>query len=276
MTRMRDEAAEASRTAFNAAADHYDDEPLSFHVRFGRRSVEHAELRPGDHVLDVACGSGSSVVPAAQDVGPSGRVVGVDVSDGLLALSRSKVERAGLDNVELRIGDMRELDLPARSFDAVLLVFGLFMVPDMAALVRDLWELVKPGGRLVITVWARGLLEPAYSAFFDAVGTQAPDLVPQDPGWLHVADPTALRATLREGGVPDDAIEIISEPAVHELGDAEEFWTIALGSGMRGTLERLPDAARAPVRRHVLEFIEANGITQLPVDVHYARATRLV
>ena len=52
--------------------------------------------------------------------------VGVDVSDGLLALCRAKVEHAGFDNVELRVGDMRELDLPAQSFDAVLLVFGLW------------------------------------------------------------------------------------------------------------------------------------------------------
>jgi ubiquinone/menaquinone biosynthesis C-methylase UbiE len=273
---MRDEAAEASRAAFNAAADHYDDEPLSFHVRFGRLSVEHARLQRGDDVLDVGCGSGSSVLPAAQQVGPTGRVVGIDVSDGLLALCRTKVDRAGLDNVELRVGDMRELNLPARSFDAVLLVFGLFMVPDMQGLVRDLWELVRPGGRLVITVWARGLLEPAYSAFFDAVGARTPDLVPQDPGWLQVADPADLRATLKRGGVPDEAIEIISERAVHELGDADEFWTIVLGSGMRGTLDRLPASDGEPVRRQVLEFIHVNGITRLPVDVHFARVTRPV
>jgi len=273
---VRDEAAKQSRAVFDAAADHYDDEPLSFHVRFGRRSVDRAQLRRGDRVLDVGCGSGSSVLPAAQDVGPSGRVVGVDVSDGLLALCRAKVEHAGFDNVELRIRDMRELDLPARSFDAVLLVFGLFMVPDMPALVRDLWELVKPGGRLVMTVWARGLLEPAYSAFFDAVGARAPDLVPQDPGWLHVADPADLRSAVVAGGVPDDAIEIVSEPAVHELRSAEEFWTIVMGSGMRGTLDRLPTTDREPVRRQVLDIIEANGITKLPVDVLYARATRSV
>ena len=271
---MRDEAAEASRTAFNAAADHYDDEPLSFHVHFGRRSVDHALLRPGDRVLDVACGSGSSVLPAAEQVGPSGHVLGVDVSDGLLALCRAKAERAGLDNIELRVGDMRELDLPPRSFDAVLLVFGLFMVPDMQGLIGDLWELVKPGGRLVVTVWARGLLEPAYSAFFDAVGSRHPDLVPQNPGWLEVADPADLRSVLVGGGVPDAAIDVIGEPRMHELGHAEEFWTIVEGSGMRATLDRLPHGAREPVRRQVLDVIEANDITQLPVDVLYGRATK--
>jgi SAM-dependent methyltransferase len=268
--------AERSRATFNAAADHYDDQQLSFHVRFGRRSVEHAQLRRGDHVLDVACGSGSSLLPAAEQVGPDGRVLGVDVSDRLLALARAKAERAGLDNVELRVGDMRELDLRARSFDAVLLVFGVFMVPDMRGLIRSLWELVKPAGRLVITVWARGLLEPAYSAFFDAVGAQQPDLVPLDPGWLHVADPSDLRAALTGGGVPDETIEIISEPGMHDLGDAEEFWTIVQGSGMRGTLDRLPAGARELVHRQVVDVIKTKGITQLPVDVHYGRATKPV
>ncbi len=107
-----------------------------------------------------------------------GRVLGVDVSERLLALARAKAEQAGLDNVEFRLGDMRDLELPAASFDAVLLVFGVFFVPDMEALTRELWSLVKPGGRLVITVWARGLMEPAYSTFFEAVGAERPDLVP--------------------------------------------------------------------------------------------------
>ena len=148
------------------------------------------------------------------------------------------------------------------------------MVPDMQGLVRDLWELVRPNGRLVITVWARGLLEPAYSAFFDAVGAQHSDLVPQNPGWLQVADPADLRATLEGGGVPDDRIEIISELGTHELRNAEEFWTIVMGSGMRGTLDRLPTDARDRVHGQLLEVIEANGITRLPIDVHYGRATR--
>src|SRR4029453_1397591 len=111
---------------YDAAADHYDDDPLAYLARFGRRSVEHARLRPGDRVLDVACGSGASALPAAEQVGPSGRVLGVDVSERLLALARAKAEQAGLDNVEFRLGDMRDLELPAASFDAVLLVFGVF------------------------------------------------------------------------------------------------------------------------------------------------------
>jgi SAM-dependent methyltransferase len=271
---VRDDAAKQSRAVFDAAAEHFDDEELSYLVRLGRRSAEQARLRPGDHVLDVACGSGSSALPAAEQVGPNGRVLGIDVSERLLALARAKTERAGLDNVEFRLGDMRDLELPAASFDAVLLVFGLFFVPDMEALTRELWSLVKPGGRLVITVWARGLMEPAYSAFFEAVGGERRDFVPPEPRWLRVADPADLRATLVDGGIPDEAIEIVGERGMHELPHPDEFWTIVLGSGMRGSLDPLPPDARERVRHRVLEFIEAKGITQLPVDAYCGRATK--
>jgi SAM-dependent methyltransferase len=271
---VRDEAAKQSRAVFDAAAGHYDDEPLAYLARFRRRSVEHARVGPGDRVLDVACGSGASALPAAEQVGPNGRVLGVDVSERLLALARAKAEQAGLDNVEFRLGDMRDLELPAASFDVVLLVFGVFFVPDMEALTRDLWSLVKPGGRLVITVWARGLMEPAYSTFFEAVGAEQRDLVPPEPRWMRVADPADLRATLVGGGVPDEALEIIGERGMHELPHPDEFWTIVLGSGMRGSLDSLPPDARERVRHRVLEFIEAKGITQLPIDAYYGRATK--
>jgi SAM-dependent methyltransferase len=271
---MRDEAAKQSRAVFDATADHYDDEEISYLVRFGRRSAEHARLRPGDQVLDVACGSGNSALPAAELVGPGGRVLGVDVSDRLLALARAKAEQAGLDNAKFRLGDMRDLELPAASFDAVLLVFGVFFVPDMEALTRELWSLVKPGGRLVVTVWARGLMEPAYSTFFEAVGVEQRDLVPPEPRWMRVADPADLRAALVGGGVPDDALEIVGERGMHELRHPDEFWTIVLGSGMRGSLDPLPPDARERVRHRVLEFIEAKGITQLPIDAYYGRATK--
>jgi ubiquinone/menaquinone biosynthesis C-methylase UbiE len=271
---VRDETAKQSRAVFDAAAEHFDDEELSYLVLLGRRSAEHARLRPGEHVLDVACGSGSSALPAAEQVGPNGRVLGVDVSERLLALARAKAERARLDNVEFRLGDMRDLELPAASFDAVLLVFGVFFVPDMEALTRELWSLVKPGGRLVITVWARGLMEPAYSAFFEAVGAEQRDFVPPEPRWLRVADPAEFRAVLLGGGIPDEAIEIVGERGMHELPHPDEFWTIVLGSGMRGSLDPLPPDARERVRHRVLEFIEAKGIRRLPIDAYYGRATK--
>ena len=76
------------------------------------------------------------------------------------------------------------------------------------------------------------------------------------------------------GGIPDEALEIVGERGMHELPHPDEFWTIVLGSGMRGSLDPLPPDARERVRHRLLEFIEARGIQQLPVDAYYGRATK--
>jgi ubiquinone/menaquinone biosynthesis C-methylase UbiE len=75
---------------YNAAADHFDDGPLAFWDRYGRRTIERLALAVGASVLDVGCGSGASAIPAAATVGPQGRVLGVDLAERLLALARMK------------------------------------------------------------------------------------------------------------------------------------------------------------------------------------------
>src|SRR5258707_7530195 len=110
---------------YNAAADSYDNPANSFWERFGRRTVERLHLAPGARVLDVCCGSGASALPAAEIVGPSGRVMGVDLAARLLDNARAKAKGRGLANVEFRSGDMLDLQIPER-FDAVVCVFGIF------------------------------------------------------------------------------------------------------------------------------------------------------
>ena len=98
---LRQAKAKAAAT-YDAAVDHFDDEPLTFWDRIGRRTVERLALSLSAQVLDVGCGTGASALPAAQAVGPSGRVVGVDLSARL----PRQGGRARLTDVEFRIGDM--------------------------------------------------------------------------------------------------------------------------------------------------------------------------
>jgi SAM-dependent methyltransferase len=65
--------------------------------------------------------------------------------------------------------------LRSEPFDIVICVFGIFFLPDMAAAVAELWRLVRPGGALAVTVWGPRFLEPATTAFWDAVGAERPD-----------------------------------------------------------------------------------------------------
>jgi ubiquinone/menaquinone biosynthesis C-methylase UbiE len=82
-------------SAYNAAADHFDDEPPGFWARIGRRTIERLELPSGACVLDVGCGTGASALPAAEKVGPQGKVSGVDLAERLLEIGRQKAKRYG-------------------------------------------------------------------------------------------------------------------------------------------------------------------------------------
>ncbi|MDS3860571.1 class I SAM-dependent methyltransferase [Thermosynechococcaceae cyanobacterium BACA0444] len=120
-------------TMFNSAADYFDAPALSFWHCYGQKTIDYLAPRPGDRVLHVCCGSGASAISVPRAVGASGRVLGVDLAEALLELARQKAEYQGLANIEFRAGDFENLGLPDTSFDRVICVFGIFFVPDMAA-----------------------------------------------------------------------------------------------------------------------------------------------
>jgi ubiquinone/menaquinone biosynthesis C-methylase UbiE len=102
------------------------------------------------NVLDVCCGMGSSALPAAKRVGPSGHVVAVDLAQNLLNKGAKRAAARGMTNIEFRRADLENLPFEDRSFDAVVCVFGIFFVPDLQASVRGLWRLVRPARILCI------------------------------------------------------------------------------------------------------------------------------
>src|SRR5262245_60456032 len=108
MTTPHDARTRAAAT-YNAAADSYDLAANAFWERYGRKTIERLALPSGARVLDACCGSGASAIPAAQVVGASGSVLGVDLAGDLLALARAKAAAAGLTNLEFRTGDVLEL-----------------------------------------------------------------------------------------------------------------------------------------------------------------------
>jgi ubiquinone/menaquinone biosynthesis C-methylase UbiE len=266
-----DELRNKALATYNAAADRYDDSDNTFWELFGRQTIARLDLRSGMHVLDVCAGSGASAIPAAEAVGPTGRVVALDISSGLLTHLTRKAEARGLRQVEARVQDLLELD-SGETFDAVVCVFGIFFLADMVAGVRRLWHCVRPGGRLAITTWGPHAFEPANTAFWTAVRRERPDLYREFAPWDIITEPEALRALLLDGGVP--AAEIEAEEATHPLASPDAWWSLVMGSGYRGTIDRLTDDARARVREDNLRYLASAGITAIEANVIYAIARK--
>ena len=257
---------------YNTAADCFDARPLAFWERYGRSTIERLELAHGAAVLDVCCGTGASALPAAQAVGPDGRVIAVDLAEELLKLGRAKAAAARLRSVEFRRGDMTALGFPDGFFDAVVCVFGIFFVPDMQAQVAELWRMVRPGGRLAITTWGPGIFAPAYELWLDAVRRVRPDLYSAFNPWDRITTPQAVRKLFADGGVAE--VEVIPEEGVQPLAGPDDFWTIALGSGLRWTIEQMGAEVASNVRQEIMSALAARRVDRVATNVIYALARR--
>jgi ubiquinone/menaquinone biosynthesis C-methylase UbiE len=113
------------------------------------RAVQALRLRPGDTVIDVACGTGPNFALIEKLIGPDGRIVGVDLTDAMLAQAQDRVEKNGWSNVSLVQSDAVAFGFPT-SVDAILSTYALTQVPDCAAVIAHGAAALRQGGRWVV------------------------------------------------------------------------------------------------------------------------------
>lgn len=139
------------------------------HRVWNRKVIGAANLLPGDHVLDLACGTGSLSRDLAKKVGSEGRVLGVDFSKEMLRAAESR-PRA---NIEYRFGDATKLEgVPSGGFDAATIAYGARNIPDLDALFSEMSRAVRPGGAVVCLEIARpknALFSAFYGLWFDRI-----------------------------------------------------------------------------------------------------------
>jgi ubiquinone/menaquinone biosynthesis C-methylase UbiE len=265
-----------AQVAYDAAADHYTLPALGFWRRYGRRTIERLDLRPGMQVLDVACGTGASALPAAERVGPTGHVLALDLADNLLAVGRAEAARRGYEQIAFEQADMTATGLPDAAFDVVVSVFGIFFAADMAALAADLWRMVRPGGRLAVTTWGPDLWEPATGIWRAAVNAERSGLIGDFHPWDRITTPSAVAALLLDAGIPPSAIDVEAEDETWPIATPDDWWSIVLGTGYRWTMDQLSAEQADRVRAACDTAIYRDRVTEVATNVIYAVATKPV
>jgi SAM-dependent methyltransferase len=187
------------------------------------RLVEMAGIKPGDHVLDVAAGSGEPALTAARVVGKDGRIVATDISAEMLGYGRERASAAGIDNVEFVEIDASSLDFPPETFDAALSRWGIIFEPQAEAAAARIRGFLKPGARMAISSWGPPDRVPMLGMPMRTVLTRL-DLSPPPPGTpgpLSRPTPEAISSVLEGGGFSN--VEVDEIEVALEWDSPEEF-----------------------------------------------------
>ena len=261
---------------FDALSATYDAGGVDFFAPIAAGLLAAMPPLPGERWLDVGCGRGAVLLPAAEGVGPTGRATGIDISPGMVEQARRLAAERGLDNVEVAVGDARDplVDGPV---DAVASSLVLFFLPDPAAALRSWLSLLAPGGRLGVATFG-----------------------PVDPRWEHVDDvftphlPPALRdarTTGKDGPFGSDAgMERLVTDAGYvgtrtvtlelpvRFADAEQWHAFTWSVGQRAMWLAVPEDLRPGVRaeaeRRLASHADPDGSTTFTQNVRYTLASR--
>jgi SAM-dependent methyltransferase len=245
-----------------------------------------AALRPGERVLDVGCGTGPTTRRAAREVGPAGRVVGLDISAQMLAAAAEQPNQDGAAALEWLSADVVTWRPEPSAFDIVLSRFGVMFFSDPATAFGTLAAATRPGGRLAMAVWARRddsqvFAVPLHAALGElrrrGVAVQAP---PEDDAPFSLSDPAAVATLLT--GTGWSRVVCTPHRLVLPFGgglDLESAASAALDTGpTRLVTTGLRDDDRAAVTEAVatalVRHLDADGHVRLSAQILLVTASR--
>ena len=164
--------------------------------------LDMAAIEPGNRVLDVAAGAGDQTLQTATRVGPAGRVLATDISPNILAFAEANARNAGLGNVDTKVLDGEELDVPEGAFDAVISRVGLIYFPDQQKALAGMKRALKPGGRVAAIVYSTPENNKFFSIPVSIIRRRAdlPPPLPGQPGPFSLGGPGVLEETFRKAG----------------------------------------------------------------------------
>jgi SAM-dependent methyltransferase len=239
-----------------------------------------AEVRPGDTVLDVATGHGDPALSVADEVGPSGKVIGIDPVPKLIEGARQAAAQMGKKNTQFEIAAADALPFPAEMFDAEISRFGVMFFPSPVDGVREMLRVLKPGKKLAFAVWHFVDNNPFHHSLARIIDRYvAPPPVPPDaPNPFRFASPGKLKSVLVEAGIAEPAERLLRFSIDAPLS-VEDYWTFRCdwAEKLREKLAHLPAEQSRAVKEQVIrvfnEYHTARGMS-FPAEVLIVSGTK--
>lgn len=235
------------------------------------RMLARVDPRPGENVLDVACGTGVLTRAAAEIVGQNGSVAGVDINPDMLSLAR-KLSDGQYPAIEWRECDAQSLPFEDDVFDIALCQLGLMFIPDKVAALKEMRRVLKPGGRVAVMVWGaidkcpgQMAMAKAWEKFFGV--EQAGNFYS-----MHsMSDPETMREILFAAGFQE--VNIQQAMGTMHFRSAEQQVRSYGAMGGFSAYERVQNAAISEVTQALRAYTGPEGLAY-PIEALLARAKR--
>ena len=221
------------------------------------RLLELSAPRPGERILELACGAGGLGLAAAALVGAGGEVVVSDVAEEMTRIAERRAREAGLDNVRARVLDLEEIDEADATFDVVLCREGLMFAVEPARALTEIHRVLRPGGRFAASVWASRERNPWLAVVMDAVAAEVGSPMPPPglPGPFALEDADRLRGLVVDAGFAAAELSELSVP-LHDVS-FDEWWTrrSSLAGPISVRLAAMSDEERARLSSRLREAV---------------------
>ena len=247
-------------------------EDLGRRTRFADEALKLAAVAPGARVLDVGTGPGVLAFAAART---AVRVDAVDFSPGMIEQVRARATREGVSQVHAAVMDGQALQFPDASFDAAFSLFVFMFFPDRARAFRELYRVLKPGGRAVIATWAPIDRRPWMQLGFDALAEALPDMPRMQKGDLQL--PEECIAEMSAAGFKDVQVTRVTDTVRAESAEQYVEMMVRTGAPLRALEKRLGPERWAETRKRVVEVVSKRitaGGTDLSAEALLTVGTR--
>lgn len=216
----RDQASDA-QFLYDERSVRYDD---SWHPRFARHMIELVDIKAGEHVLDLACGTGLVSFQAAKTVGPRGSVTGIDISSGMLAQADSKIQKEAVhNNVQFIRHSITDLDsiteLKGKKFNVITCASALVLLQHPGAALKQWTRYLKPEGRLVVDVTHP--MSQISGIVFEQVGNRLGNPIPCYR--LPFQKPEDLKTIMEAAGLENVTTRLVAQMNIEGTDDLSDY-----------------------------------------------------
>lgn len=246
---------------YNRAAPVYEQVGVKLATHFGRLLIDRLDIPAGAHALDIATGRGALLFPAAERVGPTGHVIGIDLAPNMIAFTTAEIKARGLTQAEVRLMDADDPSFPEHSFDYVLCGYALHFF-DYTHALEKYRALLKPGATIAtsspyfLTNDAENM--ERWKWLFELTREVFPPGFTPPPSWTapnRLNRPEKIEEALSQAGFVD--VKTSTEEGLFHFRDHEEWWAWEWAQASRFWLEGMSPAGLARFKSAAFEKLKA-------------------